>query len=616
MYIFLVFLFWARIFSIKGDNVCQCESSSPINMIKCVNTTLSSRILAPDSDYANQKVVMGVFASQNIYEYTQYSLPVMASYAKHHRYSLYLLSPETGHDHYPEDRRWNKIKIVADALDPDSGGWATSCSYFVIFDADLIVTNFEKLNIEAMGDIYRDADVIMSDDSLDIGNTGFLIIRNTVWSLQFFKMWWEQRDSPFTFCDQHVLNKIYSKLSQQEKEKIAILPFRKLNSRFPVVETYHDDDPVLHLMGETQPYRVSVFRNASMRMCQDIERNGYSKGIYFSHDMLIELAQLTLSEERSKYLRRCHALMDIRENGNVYDYDSIKNAFESLHEATTNLCDDRKSYVGHDQAFCYTLFEDLYTVNEAAYKQIQVESTSSSPPVYDNANPDLRIFFIELMTKSLYDLVYFAKSDEKSKASERFLHALIEMETMLDMTRDENRIYIGHKKAILFGSMGAHFIHSGHHAEAIIESTRAVEVMYNVLELMERTTPDFSGFVLLYISTVTTLAKAHRLCNNLSKALYWIRIARTNTQVFYMTYSGEERVMAENLAGIHLLEAQILEGLEDRDEALKSIDAISTTFHKYGGLDIPESFRDEINVIENRIGMQRLIQGITFEFQD
>ena len=62
------------------------------------------------------------YATENIWDYTGYSLAVNEVYAEHNGYIMLHLDPATAKfDAF--DARWNKIKILEKAIDPVNG-WA------------------------------------------------------------------------------------------------------------------------------------------------------------------------------------------------------------------------------------------------------------------------------------------------------------------------------------------------------------------------------------------------------------------------------------------------------------------------------------------------------------
>ena len=183
---------------------CCMINMTPTDRISCINSSIHSR----EIDTVNQsRIALAVFISENIYEYAAYSLLTMSHFALERGYYLRILSPLTGDDYDPLDRRWNKIMGLITALNP-TYGWAKNFDVLVLVDADLIVIDF-SLKIEDFIDRYPQANLIMSADALDVANTGFIIAKNSQWTVKFFQKWWKEKGTKFTFCDQHVFNKLY-----------------------------------------------------------------------------------------------------------------------------------------------------------------------------------------------------------------------------------------------------------------------------------------------------------------------------------------------------------------------------------------------------------------------
>jgi hypothetical protein len=68
------------------------------------------------------------------------------------------------------------------------------------------------LRIEGLLEAEFPAHLIMSEDALDVANSGFIIVRNTQWARDFLVSWWSAKDSPGAECDQHVLNNLVASL--------------------------------------------------------------------------------------------------------------------------------------------------------------------------------------------------------------------------------------------------------------------------------------------------------------------------------------------------------------------------------------------------------------------
>lgn len=137
-------------------------------------------------------------------------------------------------------------------------------------DSDAIVVDF-GLSIENILDLYPHADIILSSDvKLGLINSGFMIFRNTPWSVNFLKLWWEISDKSIV-CDQNAFDLAYSKLLPTfgvngKIPQIQILPTDSLNSHPPAFR-YFSGGPILHLMGESAQYRAFVFKKALEILC-------------------------------------------------------------------------------------------------------------------------------------------------------------------------------------------------------------------------------------------------------------------------------------------------------------------------------------------------------------
>ena len=79
---------------------------------------------------------------------------------------------------------WGKVKLVQELLDTDK------FDYVLFLDADAIISDFNQ-NIEDF--IDSDYDMVFAED---VGyhssmNTGVFLVKNSEWSKNFLKTWWE-----------------------------------------------------------------------------------------------------------------------------------------------------------------------------------------------------------------------------------------------------------------------------------------------------------------------------------------------------------------------------------------------------------------------------------------
>ena len=129
---------------------------------------------------SSSKIGLVTYTTKNILGYSAYSLAINAAYAAHRVYRHKILTPEDGAGYEPADERWNKVKILADALSPTEGAWSQhfdGVDYVVWMDADLVVVDFE-FNVEDIVSQYPDKDILLSTDphprgDLQSGQHGF-----------------------------------------------------------------------------------------------------------------------------------------------------------------------------------------------------------------------------------------------------------------------------------------------------------------------------------------------------------------------------------------------------------------------------------------------------------
>jgi hypothetical protein len=191
-----------------------------------------------------EKVVFSVCYSPQVESYAAVAAFINTAYATHRHYNIKLLTTQQ-YDYFPEDRRWNKIASILDGFNSSSSsttttrqisssntiimseGWASDADILVAMDADVIITDFEQLDIIKIVNTYKKAHIIMSADAHDTANSGFMIVRNTKYAYGFLSTWYAAR---FSYdCDQHAFNALYDKLKLKNRHnKIKILPRGKM----------------------------------------------------------------------------------------------------------------------------------------------------------------------------------------------------------------------------------------------------------------------------------------------------------------------------------------------------------------------------------------------------
>lgn len=218
------------------------------------------------------KITFITYSTPNIESYARYTFLINEYYARSHQHSLLCKSPQTGDNFDRNDQRWNKVKILYNEVNlriNDSG-----VNYLVWLDADLFIANHSFYFGDIIGQ-HNESDIIISrevDPANGIANSGCFMVKVSSWSLTFLDTWWSAWDHT-TGMDQHVFDHLYHNLPTIA-DHITLLPFTALNSRFPGLIHHRDEDPILHLAGESNFIRQHII---------EIAWNGLNDPAYY-HD--------------------------------------------------------------------------------------------------------------------------------------------------------------------------------------------------------------------------------------------------------------------------------------------------------------------------------------------
>jgi hypothetical protein len=263
----------------------------------------------PHSQTSANNIVVITYITDNLLannNYASYSLRILTAYTRLHHYPLFILSPSSGHEYEHLDQRWNRVKILAEAMDPQTGWLPHTVEYAVWVDADLIFLNFSRSIEEVIQQAHADLsaskyDIIVSGEvhaETGVANTGCFIVRNTDYTRWFLHRWWNDYDHTLHH-DQIYFSELYKRLLQQQEtymradrklcshkmysnddngnrdlcvsNHVHILPPNVLNSHPPAYLYQQPHDCVLHLMGEDDSYRSRIFSLGLQSVCEGLE---------------------------------------------------------------------------------------------------------------------------------------------------------------------------------------------------------------------------------------------------------------------------------------------------------------------------------------------------------
>jgi tetratricopeptide (TPR) repeat protein len=267
----------------KNDDLGKCchHVINEVELTSCIQNQSAS------FKGNGKKVGIVTFSTEHIEEYSVFAHSVNMIYAEHNNYEIQYLNPNNFPEYDPSDLRWSKVKILHDAVAGNISSWGSDIEYFMWVDSDVIFLDI-NLRIEDFFSRYPQAHMIMSAESAGsktLVNTGTIMVRKSSWSEEFLAEWWGSAVDRVTLSDQERFDKIYkqrkdkthssSDASESEEsyfmeDAIVVLPPDTINSEPPAKFRQLPNNPVLHLMGESNEFRTHVFRTALMTLCGHI----------------------------------------------------------------------------------------------------------------------------------------------------------------------------------------------------------------------------------------------------------------------------------------------------------------------------------------------------------
>jgi tetratricopeptide (TPR) repeat protein len=284
---------------------CQYIDNSTL-LMNCIDE------IEPPETTGESRIAILTYASPGIFDYAAYAFAVNSAYAEHNGYEIFFLTPETGSNYEPRDQRWNRVKIIQEALDP-SNGWLRDIQYIAWVDADLIFLDLD-FSLEKLTRDYPHADMIISAErhaETGVANTGSFIVKNSPWTHQLLHDWWTKYDRSLNH-DQIFFDKLYKSRMPDIQNHVKILPTTAMNSMPPPTLYQTAEDKVLHMMGQPNLLRKKVFRLGFEEICYSYEANeeienqlGLSQSVLYSMGIQHyenELSELISKLEKKDYL--------------------------------------------------------------------------------------------------------------------------------------------------------------------------------------------------------------------------------------------------------------------------------------------------------------------------
>jgi hypothetical protein len=361
------------------------------------------------------------------------------------------MTEASGDDVNPTDKRWNKIPLTILAL----RSWAADSKILVFIDADVTILDF-NLSFEDITDMYPTTDIFLCADALDVANTGMLIVRNTLWAISFLEEWWNRKDSPGTFCDQHVFNRLYAQAINNTETalKIKIFPANTFNSRWPVTDKFHYTDKVLHLMGETDNFRFDVASHAAATVCYHIQSSRQAASalmisslqgdqvtiaefpfqLDITHSLLNSLFRKPLQDKYNQLISRLTTPVDIP----LQLQDNTVTDVLIIFDTASQLCDETRPSINITAINCAIMFNE--TANIA---KVIINSILSMPILQKKEFFQSLLDLYDKLLVSLIQVIHFASNtNDKLAIASQYEEHLIDMSRLVNSTNLGNQMYL------------------------------------------------------------------------------------------------------------------------------------------------------------------------------
>lgn len=237
---------------ISNRNTIINEISQPRNIIRRKQIAKNFQVFFPGNSIA----LISLF-TPNIDNYALESLVNLFTYCRKHTYTLYWYHQSLDPDYSPA---YSKSRAILNHL--------KNHKYVIWIDADALIVN-QEMRWEQIINININKSLFACQD---IGawflNSGVLIWKNTEWSHNILKLWWDRRL-------RHPTGQLYHQGGDQKQLIDIIFEEDKYGDNWIIMEprafnahpkNYHQGDFIIHYMGHSLQARVWGMKEKNLHM--------------------------------------------------------------------------------------------------------------------------------------------------------------------------------------------------------------------------------------------------------------------------------------------------------------------------------------------------------------
>lgn len=211
--------------------------------------------------FSDLKICIVMIYTDNIKSYSQITEKINRKYAQKYNYDIIVERQRLASDRAPQ---WDKVRAVSKHL--------PNYDYVFWIDSDAIFSN-HNIRLEKFINLGKDYNILICDDKPNGGyiNTGAMYFKNTKWTRDFLKTWWDignNSEYNYKFAhEQTILKTLLMSNKYSAKDNTKIFAVNDFNSNYPSQSTHTDKEFILHLMAAPEQERIDTFTKYYNKIC-------------------------------------------------------------------------------------------------------------------------------------------------------------------------------------------------------------------------------------------------------------------------------------------------------------------------------------------------------------
>ena len=249
-----------------GVSCCSLLGDSAAALLACANSTVAKA--GASVVVLTQVVGIGV---------TSYAAPAAlmnAIWAERHGYQFRVAGAV--HDQPGTyDSRYGKVSQLRTVMDEllAQAGRAAAPRWLLWLDADAAVVDpqwrIDSVTSAVGGDVHF---IVCAEANMETNtrvNSGTMLLRVSPWARAFLHAWWTHPDASIGAPDQWTFDSMWDDNQLDVRRHTHILPATAFNSEPPFYATWTsaETQPVIHLMGDADTVRRSMFSHMASGLC-------------------------------------------------------------------------------------------------------------------------------------------------------------------------------------------------------------------------------------------------------------------------------------------------------------------------------------------------------------